>query len=325
MVRCLLPRLLAIVIVVLLLPPAEPTRNAVVCSSRARFTFVSPRVVRLEVVEEGQSTFEDRSSVEYAHRTTPQTLRTPLLVHNQSLAWCNVSVLVHPFLHLSFRKLGRRERLHNGKSTPFSYLHAHSLSITSASLNFTWTADMGQDGGRNLLGTIAPTPSTDLSSCCINPDASAGEWDPHFPLQNGVLSLSGWAILGSDVSPLIEPGFTGDFDAGWIQNRSNAPTSGGTYGDYHFFGCGREFSACLSEFADVSGRMAVPTHRGLGVWWSRHWGDTFDGIPLGVMSEHNILRDVVEGYADHGLPLDVVVCDMEWHVRLIISLSLLLL
>ena len=127
-----------------------------------------------------------------------------------------------------------------------------------------------------------------------------------------MLSLSGWSLLGNDNGSLIEEGFTGDFDEGWILNRSDS-NSESNY-DYHFFGCSHGVPhECLSEFVDVSGRMAVPTHRGLGVWWSRHWGDTFDGVPLGVMSERSIMTEVVQGYADHGLPLDILVCDMEWH------------
>ena len=305
--------LILLLLVVLGAVRSDATQNAVECSNRARFTFASPRVVRMELLADVPGAmFEDRSSVMFAHRTTESTASTPLNV-STSTDWCNVSVMVHPFLRLSFRKGKRASRIHAYEiSPPFDYFDQHSLTVSSEVLNFTWSAHMGQDdSGSNLLGTLAPTPSTDLAGCCTNPDASAGKFDPKFPLEQGVISLSGWSLIGNDDSPLIGEGFTGDFDQGWVVNRSI--TASVPYYDYHFFGCGREFAECLSEFVDVSGKMAVPTHHGLGVWWSRHWGDTFDGVPLGVMSEENIMKEVVNGYSDHGLPLDILVCDMEWH------------
>ena len=81
---------------------ADATHNAVKCSERARFTFVSPRVVRMEMLGDGPGAdFEDRSSVMFAHRATKHSVAsTPLNISTDS-QWCNVSVMVHPFLQLS--------------------------------------------------------------------------------------------------------------------------------------------------------------------------------------------------------------------------------
>ena len=47
----------------------------------------------------------------------------------------------------------------------------------------------------------------------------------------------------------------------------------------------------------LSGGMAAPTHHGLGVWWSRHWGSPTDGIaPFGPMTANAVLTEVVQGY-----------------------------
>lgn len=63
--------------------------------------------------------------------------------------------------------------------------------------------------------------------------------------------------------------------------------------------------------------MAMPTQSSLGVWWSRHWGNPHN-IPwgkeyFGAMTETNVMEKVVVPYQEKGLPLHVLVMDMEWH------------
>ena len=57
--------------------------------------------------------------------------------------------------------------------------------------------------------------------------------------------------------------------------------------------------------------------QGLGVWWSRHWGNPHNipwgGEYFGPMTEENVMTKVVEPYEAKGLPLHVLVMDMEWH------------
>lgn len=86
--------------------------------------------------------------------------------------------------------------------------------------------------------------------------------------------------------------------------------------DWYLFGCGLDYETCASDFAKLSGPVALPPLSSLGVWWSRHWGDSFDRNPFGPMSEQAIMDDVVVPYQEKGLPLHVVVMDMEWHTML---------
>ena len=62
--------------------------------------------------------------------------------------------------------------------------------------------------------------------------------------------------------------------------------------------------------------MALPPLSALGVWWSRHWGNPHNipwgGEYFGPMTEANVMGEVVEGYERRGLPLHVLVMDMEW-------------
>ena len=51
--------------------------------------------------------------------------------------------------------------------------------------------------------------------------------------------------------------------------------------------------------------------QGLGVWWSRHWGNPHNipwgGGYFGPMTEDNVMTKVVEPYEAKGLPLHVLV------------------
>ena len=63
-----------------------------------------------------------------------------------------------------------------------------------------WGFTYGDSAAGNLLGTLAPTPSADLAGCCNN---SMG-WDPKYPLEPGLLSRDGWAIVDDSQGPLLD-------------------------------------------------------------------------------------------------------------------------
>lgn len=201
-------------------------------------------------------------------------------------------------------------------------LQARSLTPNGWSWAVTDTAD------DNLLGTLFPTPSADMAGCCSNPNASAGHYDPKYPLDRGLLSRSGWALIDDSKSPLMNWNATSQhIEDAWI---SSALRTGNP--DLYLFGCGLAYKKCLGDFSSIAGPIAFPPLFGLGVWWSRHWGDESGNKkcappcfscntcllslnPLlyrmvdavGVMTEQAIITDVLEGYAEHNLPLHVLV------------------
>ena len=56
---------------------------------------------------------------------------------------------------------------------------------------------------------------------------------------------------------------------------------------------------CLADFSTLAGNVAFPPLSGLGVWWSRHWGDESGNKKMvdavGVMTEGNIQSMVLDG------------------------------
>ncbi len=111
------------------------------------------------------------------------------------------------------------------------------------------------------------------------------------PLGDGLLSRDGWAVVDDSGSPLLAG------DPAWVE-----PRPGGERQDWYFLGYGHAYRDALGDFARVSGPMPLPPRFAFGVWWSRYWAYT-----------DTELRDLVEDFDRHGVPLDVLVVDMDWH------------
>lgn len=77
-----------------------------------------------------------------------------------------------------------------------------------------------------------------------------------------------------------------------------------SYQDLYFFGHGLDFKSALREFTMLSGSMPIPPRFAFGVFYSRWW----------AYSDADLQQDIVGQYEDRGLPLDVVVIDMDWHL-----------
>ena len=110
------------------------------------------------------------------------------------------------------------------------------------------------------------------------------------PLSDGILTREGWYLLDDSRSPV----FSGD----WIQQRpKNANT------DWYLFGYGNDYKAAFRSLTAVSGPIPLPRKYVLGVWYSRYWPYTADDF-----------KQIVEQYAQHDFPLDMLVMDMDWHL-----------
>ena len=225
-------------------------------------------------------------------------------------------------------------------SAATAFFKAHDLTVVSiapaaaaaaaaprTAMSWSWRA--GDDDDGNLQGTLRAEADgnkhADLAGCCDNPDgASTGNWDPKYPIETGILSRHGWALVddNKESSVLVDWAVDStDIVDVWPLPLAEQRTSddGSTVADWYLFGCGRDYRGCMADFSTVTGNIALPPLNGLGVWWSRHWGDEsgnaamVDDPRVGVMSEHAIVSEVLEGYASRNLPLHIMVMDMEWH------------
>ncbi|MFN8300084.1 MAG: glycoside hydrolase family 31 protein [Chitinophagales bacterium] len=111
-------------------------------------------------------------------------------------------------------------------------------------------------------------------------------------LGKGLLSRSGWTLVDDSRKPTFD---TTDWP--WVQNSATAANT-----DWYFFGYGNDYKAALYDFTSISGKISLPPKFAFGIWYSRYW----------QYSEQD-LKDIVAGYRNNGLPLDVLVIDMDWH------------
>lgn len=134
----------------------------------------------------------------------------------------------------------------------------------------------GDDPAGNLGGTIRTLDATD------------GARD----MGCGVLSRDGWALIDDSASPLFE---------GSDGLRVAARATGARL-DWYLFAHGRDYRGALADLAVVSGKIPMPPRWALGIWWSRYW----------AYSDHELV-ELVDDFARHDVPLDVLVVDMDWH------------
>lgn len=157
----------------------------------------------------------------------------------------------------------------------------------------TWTYGETNEGTSNLFGTIksldqvgpVPLNCTENANITVHQESLHCAW--------GLVARSGWAILDDTDSPALDP------VSGWwgVGNNTDAV-------DIYFFGHGLEYTAAISDYMLIGGKVAMVPRYALGIWWSR-WQNI----------ANRDTRLVVDAYAQRDLPLDVYILDMDWHSK----------
>ncbi len=256
-------------------PNADP--RAVFVEGNARFIILTPRLVRLEWSADG--TFEDRSSLVFVHRR----LAPPAVSVAREAGWL---VLDTGALRLCYRPC----------AGPFT---EENLEVSfhcegCAGARSGDPAPAGLPPGAASGGTVAWRPglcdTLNLKGTTRTLDSTNGAVDVR--LEDGLLSRSGWALIDDSARPLFDSG-----DPPWV-----LPRPPGERQDWYLFAHGLDYRGALGDFNKVSGRIPLPPRFALGYWWSRYWAYADDE-----------LRALVAEIRGHGIPLDVLVVDMDWH------------
>jgi Glycosyl hydrolases family 31/Domain of unknown function (DUF5110) len=153
---------------------------------------------------------------------------------------------------------------------------ADNLSISFRDSDETRTWCPGQPETGNLRGTRRTL------------DFTGGD----VPLEPGLVSRDGWALYDDSAGVILGS------DDGWVAARPPQSIQ-----DWYFFGYGHAYTAALSEYTRFGGAAPLIPRYALGIWWSRFW-------PYSAAD----LEQLVAEFADHALPLDVLVVDMDWHL-----------
>ncbi len=109
-------------------------------------------------------------------------------------------------------------------------------------------------------------------------------------LEDGIISKDGWAIVDESSRHLLG-------DDGWVQERP-----AGDRIDWYIFAYGHDYTGALGDFVKVAGRIPLPPRYTLGYWWSRYW----------IYTDQELL-DLGREMRSRGIPMDVMVVDMDWH------------
>ena len=122
------------------------------------------------------------------------------------------------------------------------------------------------------------------------------------PIEPGLISRDGWTVVDDSARPLFD---SADFS---FVNGENSPwpwvmqRPAGDRQDWYFFGYGHDYKQALGDYILVAGRIPLPPRFAFGAWWSRYWAYT-----------DQELDDLVRGFRQNDVPLDVLVIDMDWH------------
>ncbi len=231
-------------------PVADAAATVVV--GQARFTLLTPRLVRLEWVPTGR--FEDRASYAFPVRRGDAPTFSVTTVDG-------VTAIDTGPLRVRFTDDGR----------PF---HTGNLAVQlTGAVPADWVP--GQVDPDNLGGARRTV------------DDRRGD----AVLEPGLVSRAVWAVVDDSATAVFG-------DDGWPIGRDDPDAL-----DWYFFGYGHDFAAAVGDYTRFGGRVPLVPRWALGAWWSRY--HAYDEAEL---------KELVDGFADHELPLDVVVIDIDWHL-----------
>jgi len=206
--------------------------DAIVISGQARFTVLTPRVIRMEWAEDG--VFEDHASLAFVNRNLP----VPKYKTRTKKGWFQITT----------NDLTLKYEVGSGK-------------FNSGNLQISFKVDgeqkqwkPGQQNTGNLFGTIRTLDGF---------DGEIMQWSTKKPieLQPGILSTEGWVLVDDSERPIFD-----NSDWPWVLPRSEKDLQ-----DYYFFGYGFDYKTALKDFTAIAGKIALPPKFAFGPWWSRYW------------------------------------------------------
>ena len=278
---------------------AAPESLQVRAGLHARFTILSEAVIRMEFDPTGA--FDDSQTINIVNRNVKSVPFTKKIETTGEVV-------------LSTRLLKLEYNPSIAESSGFFTQNA--LSVTLLTFPFgTWQPGAVNSG--NLHGTIRTLDrvgeSLDLT-CLVPRDYMT--YYAH--CEEGLASTDGWVVMDDSLRPRFDTNENGstdpyhrhsDKDWDWVGPPPSANVDAALsgvqlpYQDLYFFGHGRNYSGALSDYVQLSGPIPLLPRYALGPGFSR-WYAWNQG------EEYSIMQD---GFGAHGLPVDLLSVDMDWH------------
>jgi len=158
----------------------------------------------------------------------------------------------------------------------------------------TWTHAVGAADAQNLNGTYQALDCYSTPMQCNDQYRAS--------MQPGLLSRSGWALLDDSTTARLTA--APDAPAGiptWWDSGGRGLSRPTGYDIYFGARSDADFKAMLADWVAVLGQPAMLPRSAFGVWWSRYYPYT----------ETSIVEEVLSGYKNYSIPLNMLVFDME--------------
>lgn len=253
-------------------PKADP--EAIIISDNARFTVLTPEMIRIEYSDKG--VFEDRATFTVQNRKMDEC---PFFERKEDSV----------FLYISTDKLHLRYRKGTNPVTTPATDNNLSISFQHNGVNEKWFP--GKEDPLNLKGT------------CRTLDSSNGD-NKRSEMENGLISRSGWAVINdswSNIRPdgsrsfALEYNDTVGYD--WWAERKDPEAL-----DLYFLGYGTDYKRALHDFTRIAGSIPLPPDYVFGYWYSRY-------APYTDKDYRQIMTELQK----NDIPADVIILDMDWH------------
>ncbi|MDE6394092.1 MAG: DUF4968 domain-containing protein, partial [Duncaniella sp.] len=250
---------------------ADPVANpkAVIESGNARFTVLTPEMIRIEYSDKGL--FEDRATFSVVNRNLP----VPSFKKSED----------KDYLYITTDRLALKYR--KGSSPLTSPVSADNLSIT-----------LDHNGKKVEWYPGKPDP-LNLKGTCRTLDSSNGD-NKRAEMENGVVSRSGWAVIDDSWtttradgsrSYALQPDNVAGFD--WWAERKDPRAL-----DLYFMGYGNNYKQALADFTKIAGKIPLPPAYVFGYWYSKFAVYTADDF-----------RDIVANLAKNDIPCSGMILD----------------
>lgn len=249
------------------------TADAVVVSGNARFTVLTPEMIRIEYSDKG--VFEDRATFTVVNRN----LDVPPFEKSEDNEYLYINT---PALSLKYRK---------GTDPVTLPASPQNLSIA-----------INHNGKEELWYPGKPDP-LNLRGTCRTLDGSNGD-NKRAELENGLISRSGWAVIDDSWTTArpdgsrsfaLEPNEEIGFD--WQAPRNDPQAL-----DIYFLGYGNNYKKALGDFTQIAGKIPLPPAYVFGYWYSKYASYSADDY-----------RNIMSELAKNDIPCDVMILDMDWH------------
>lgn len=248
--------------------------EATVRSGNARFTVLTPEMIRIEYSDKG--VFEDRATFAIQNREMDVV---PSFTQRED----------NDFLYIETDRIKLKYR----KGT-------NPVTIPASPENLTIT--MPHNGQEVVWYPGKPDP-LNLKGTCRTLDGSDGD-NKRSELENGVISRSGWAVIDDSWASTrpdgsrsfaLEPNDEVGFE--WWSERKDPQAL-----DMYFMGYGTDYKKALADFTKIAGKIPLPPAYVFGYWYSRY----------ASYSDEDYRRIMAE-LKGNDIPTDVLILDMDWH------------